>query len=502
MRDKTVDVVVIGSGMGGGTAMYHLASTGASVLVLERGDFLPTEDQNWSPEANFSEQRYKNAENWKTPSGQSFKPGVHYYVGGNTKVFGAALPRFRTEDFQQIEHFDGVSPAWPIIYQDLEPYYTKAEQIYRVHGLRHEDPTDPARTSDFPFPPVSHEPVIEQLADSLQKQGLTPFHIPLGVDLTTDGGCIRCATCDGYPCKVKAKSDAEVCAVIPALRSPNVELWTNAYARTLTLDSRGKQIESVEGSVNGEMFSIKARHVVLACGAVNSAALLLRSSSQRFPEGLANNHDLVGRHYMVHNNSALLAVNPFQKNSTTFQKTLAVNDFYHATSEHNYPLGNLQLLGKLNKGTLSAARPRAPKQMLSWIADHSVEWWVMSEDLPDPDNRIRVTSDGSIQVDWTPNNLKAHKQLLKETRRMMRKAGYPIILSETLGIATNSHQCGTLRMGTNETNSVVDQYGKIHSVSNGYVVDSSVFPSSAACNPALTIAALALRSMEHLSRSW
>ncbi|WP_419922597.1 GMC oxidoreductase [Candidatus Poriferisodalis sp.] len=503
MTTTTVDAAIIGTGMGGGTAALTLAPSGATILMLERGDFLPPEPENWSPEANFADHRYKNAENWWDGSGEMFKPGVHYYVGGNTKVYGAALPRFRAHDFDEIAHFDGVSPAWPLSYDEIEPYYTRAEAIYKVHATQGEDPTDPPRSGEFPFPPVPHEPVVAQLADMLRTQGLSPFHLPLGLDLRNGGACIRCGTCDGYPCKVRAKSDAETCAVLPALEFDNVQLWPRARVDRLETNSTGTTVIGVHGSRDGQPFEVRPRHVLVACGSANSAALLLRSASPSQSQGLGNGFDQVGRYYMAHNNSVLLALRPFRRNTTTFQKTMAVNDFYcPRNSVSTYPLGNLQLIGKVHQGTLKGARPRLSQSIRTFVVERSIEWWVMSEDLPLANNRVSLSNDGSIVIHWTPTNMKAHRQLLSTAKRMMRRAGYPLVFSETMGIETNSHQCGTLRMGTEANRSVVDPMGRVHGLDNVIAVDSSVFVSSSACNPALTIAALSLRACEHLAASW
>ena len=503
MTTTTVDVAIVGTGMGGGTAALTLAPSGASILMLERGDFLPPEPENWSPEANFADHRYKNAESWRSESGRTFKPGVHYYVGGNTKVYGAALPRFRVHDFDEVEHREGVSPAWPLTYDELEPYYTQAEAILKVHAARDDDPTDPPRTGDFPFRPVAHEPVVSELAAKLRNQGLSPFHIPLGLDLGPTGGCIRCGTCDGYPCKVRAKSDAETCAVRPALEFDNVRLWPGARVDRLETNSAGTTVAVVHGHRHGQPFAVRPRHVVVACGAVNSAALLLRSVSSSHERGLGNGFDQVGRYYMAHNNSVLLALRPFRKNDTTFQKTLAVNDYYcPGNPVSTYPLGNLQLIGKVHQGTLKGARPRLPRPLRQFVAARSIEWWVMSEDLPEANNRVMLAGDGGIVVHWTPTNTEAHRQLLRTARLMMRRAGYPFVFTETMGIETNSHQCGTLRMGTEPDHSVVDPMCRVHGLSNVTVVDSSAFVSSSACNPALTIAALSLRACEHLAATW
>jgi choline dehydrogenase-like flavoprotein len=492
------DIIIIGTGAGGGTLAYALRDSGARVLLIERGDFLPQEPENWSPEAVFDQQRYKPKEVWQDAEGQPFHPGVHYYVGGNTKVYGAALPRLRREDFELIEHEGGISPAWPIGYDDMEPYYARAEQIYLVHGVSGDDPTEPPRSGPFPFPPVPHEPYIAELAERLQAQGLHPFFLPIGIDLREGGRCVRCKTCDGFPCNVLAKGEADVCCVRPALTAGNVELMTRAFARRLLTDETGRRVTAVEVERDGEKFLVRGETIVVACGAANSAALLLRSANSAQPDGLANSSGLVGRNYMVHNNTALMAIHPTRRNPTRFQKTIAVNDFYLRGPDWPYPMGNLQLLGKLQAGMLTANRPLVPRRVLQGATERSVDWWVMSEDLPDPDNRVTLASDGSIRVRWKPNNLLAHTKLVQAARQMLRRAGYPIVLTQRMGIETNSHQCGTLRFGDDPATSALDPFCRTHDIPNLYVVDSSFFPSSTAVNPALTIAAQALRVADHL----
>ena len=488
----TPDIVIIGSGAGGGTLAWALRNSGASVLILERGGYLPQEPENWDAAAVFGRKRYKPKEVWEDGAGRPFVPGVHYFVGGNTKVYGAALPRFRQEDFEAMEHEGGTSPAWPISYEDLEPYYAKAEQLFRVRGAAGEDPTEPPRSTPYVLPPVPHEPEVAALHDAFADQGLKPFSLPMGIDL--GGRCIRCHTCDGFPCKVLAKSDADVCCVRPALESSSVSIMTHTWARRLILAPEGRKIAAVEVEHNGTRSRIRAGQFVVSCGAVNSAALLLRSQ----PGGLANSSGHMGRNYMMHNNSALLAVNVSRRNRTTFQKTLSLNDYYLRGPDWPFPLGNLQIIGKVNGTMLKSARPRVPEILLNRIARHSMDWWVMSEDLPSPDNRVTLSRSGRIRVHWEPNNLVTHRRLLKEAVRIMKRAGYHMTFTETMGIATNSHQCGTLRMGLNPATSVLDPWCKAHDLDNLYVVDASFFPSSAAMNPALTIAAQALRVAHHL----
>jgi len=493
------DLIIVGTGAGGGTLAYALRDSGLRILLIERGDYLPQEEENWNPRIVFDQRRYKPDELWYDPAGKPFHPGVHYFVGGNTKVYGAALPRLRRQDFTAVAHEGGVSPAWPISYDDLEPYYRRAEEIYRVHGQPGEDLTEASRSSAYPFPAVPHEPAIEDLAGRLRAQGLHPFHMPMGIDLRPNGLCIRCNTCDGFPCKLLAKGDADVCCVRIAIQSPTVTLWTKTKALRLLTAAGGRQVTGLEVEKEGQTLTVTAGRYVVACGAVNSTLLLFRSANSAHPNGLANSSGLVGRNYMVHNNTALMAVSPLRINPTVFQKTMAVNDFYFNGPDFAYPMGNIQLLGKLQAGMLTAAQPLVPRPILQAMADRSVDWWVMSEDLPDPENRVTVGTDGKVRVRWQPNNLVAHNKLIAAAKHMMQQAGFPVVLIQRMGIDTNSHQCGTLRFGVDPATSVLDPYGRTHDVENLYVVDSSFFPSSAAMNPALTIAAQALRVADHLA---
>ena len=496
---KHYDFIIIGTGMGGGALAYGLRDSGASVLLLERGGHLPQEPQNWQVEAVFKQNRYKGAEAWIDASnGRGFKPGVHYFVGGNTKVYGAALPRFRVEDFGALEHEGGTSPAWPIRYHDLEPYYNLAEDLFFVHGKAGDDPCEPPRSGDYPYPQVPHEPYIAALIEKLRAQGLHPYCLPMAVDLRDGGRCIRCKTCDGFPCKLQAKGDAEICLVRPAVAGGAVELWTNALARRVLTDASGKRATAVELERAGEPLTVSGDRIIVACGAVNSAVLLLRSTNAMHPNGLANSSGLLGRNYMMHNNTALTAVKPLQTNPTVFQKTMAVNDYYFGDEDFKWPMGNIQALGKLQAGMLSAAKPYLPKPLLRAMANRSMDWWVMSEDLPDRENRVFPGPGGALRVQWKANNRAAHQQLVRRAAEMMRRAGYGFVFTESLGIETNSHQCGTARFGDDPAESVLDPFCRTHDIANLYVMDSSFFPSSTAMNPALTICAQALRVADQL----
>jgi choline dehydrogenase-like flavoprotein len=492
-KSLTADVVIIGSGMGGGTLAWALKDSGFDVLIVERGRFLPREPENSQPDHVFIKKRYVTSAPWyDAKTGDPFQPGAYYWVGGNTKMYGACLPRFRRSDFQETVHHDGVSAAWPFSYDDLEPYYAKAEELYQVHGAIGEDPTEPEHSTPYRYPPLSHEPRIERLAVRLRQQGLHPFHMANGIHLPSMVERRADATADGSPSSTGNKSDAENRAIRPALESPTVRLLVGAYIRRLHTGPDGHTVSAAEAEVAGHTIRIEAKTFVVSGGAVNSAALLLRSINDQHPNGLGNSSGLLGCNYMVHNSTFFLAVNPARRNDTAWQKTLGLNDWYEPGPDTPYPLGNLQMLGKLRAPMVKAARSWAPMWALKMVTDRSLDIYLTTEDLPRPDNRVTVDGD-KIMISWTPNNLTPHQELVKRVSRAVHKAGYPIVLTERMGIATNSHMCGTAVAGTDPSASVLDPNCRSHDLSNLFVVDGSFFPSSAALNPALTIAANALR---------
>jgi choline dehydrogenase-like flavoprotein len=421
------DVIVIGTGAGGGTLAWALAPTGKRILLLERGDYVPREKDNWSTRAVNVEARYNTRDTWLDRDGKPLHPHTNYWVGGNTKFYGAALFRMRERDFGVLRHHGGVSPAWPVGYDEMEPYYTRAERLYQVHGERGVDPTEPWSSAPYPHPAVSHEPRIQKLHDDLAGLGLRPFHVPLGIMLDENdrrtSRCVRCDTCDGHPCLVGAKSDAQVCAVDPALRHPNVTLVTNAYVEKLVTAPSGREVTEVHVVQGAERTVYRGALVVAACGAINSAALLLRSASDAHPRGLANGSDMVGRHYMGHVNSVVMAISK-EPNPTVFQKTLALNDFYFGSDDWDFPMGHISFVGKLDAVTLSAgAPPVVPGFTLDVMARHSLDFWLTSEDLPDPENRVTLDRSGRIVLSYRPNNEEAHKRLTAKLKRLVEHCG-------------------------------------------------------------------------------
>lgn len=509
------DIAIIGSGAGGGTLAYALANSGKRIVILERGGFLPREKQNWDATAVFVDQRYHTTEIWTDKDNKPIRPGTGYNVGGNTKVWGGALMRLREGDFGEVVHFDGVSPAWPLSYADFAPYYTQAEALYGVHGTRGSDPTEPPADAPYTWPAVSHEPRIQEVYDGLTAHGYHPFPLPQAIRLDEANphlsACIKCDTYDGYPCLVEGKYDAQNTCVIPALRDPNVDLVTGAYVARLETDATGRTVTGIVVEQDGETMRYTADIVVVAGGAINSAALLLRSANTQHPHGLANRSDQVGRNYMCHNDSAVLTISS-KPNPSKFTKTIGLNDYYWDAPDFPYPLGHIQSLGKSSPPQLHGEGPAPSPALpivgmtLEYMTSHSVDWWMTTEDLPRADNRVTLNPDGSIRLAYTPNNLEPHKRLGKKLHEAMERIEggtvhlFPHVasLSNKVPITAVAHQCGTCRFGADPDTTVLDLNCKAHDLDNLYVVDSSFFPANSSVNPSLTIIANALRVADHL----
>ncbi len=508
------DVIIIGTGAGGGTLLHRLAPSGKRILVLERGPFLPREKDNWNYHGSF---KYYSSEVMFNKDGGEIRPGFSYFVGGNTKVYGAALFRLREKDFETFRHRDGISPEWPIKYRDWEDYYTQAEELYEVHGKAGEDPTEPWRSKEYPHPPVSHEPRIKEVFEILKTRGMKPYPAPMGVRINEAmqhlSTCIRCDTCDGYPCLVGAKSDADVIAVRPVMQKPNVTVVTEAKVLRLHTSASGREVTGVVADVNGEQTVFKGDVVVVACGAVNSSALLLRSANDKHPRGLGNNSSgLVGRNLMKHVLGSLIGVSTQKANPSKFQKTMAINDFYWGEPGYEYPMGNIQLMGKTVIEGLRGYEDKCAPLTIEEVAKNSIDWWLTTEDLPEAKNQVRVEGDQRIIVDYTENNSEPFDRLTERWKGILKeigcgchivpqanyftpKSGY---FTTKMPMHSLGHQVGTCKFGEDPGTSVLDLNCRAHDVDNLYVVDGSFFVSSGAVNPTLTIIANALRVGGHL----
>lgn len=506
------DIIIIGTGSGGSTMAYKLASSGKKILILERGGFIPKEKENWDAHEVVTAGRYRPNDTWYDQDDKPFKPFIHYNVGGNSKMYGAALFRFRKTDFEKVNHYGGTTPGWPVQYDVYEPYYTQAEKLYSAHGKRGIDPSEPWAGSEYPLPPIPYEPLIRDLNDSMRQIGLKPFPLPMGIrlpqDYTHTEAPVMLENFDGFPDPTDSKADGQVMALRPALKNKNITLLTHAYVERLGTDVSGKRINKVYADVKGEKMTFNADIVIVACGAVNSAALLLRSADDKHPGGLANSSGLVGRNLMLHHNGCLVAFTKDMINDCVFQKSLGLADFYHGTADSEFPLGEIQLMGRNDPDTiLWLAEKIYPGKSYSDLKKMTIDFWLTSEDLPHPDNRVTLKKDGSIQVSYRRTNYTAYERLKEKLKEIFVKignldsrfkdiqwAGYD------LDISGMSHQNGTLRFGTDPQTSVLDLHCKAHDVQNLYVVDASFFPSCGAFNPSLTIAANALRVGDHILR--
>ncbi|MBN9030706.1 MAG: GMC family oxidoreductase [Rhizobiales bacterium] len=494
------DVVIIGSGVGGGTVARQLAGTGARILIVERGDFLPQEPENSDAEAVFVQARYKTREEYQDRNGRRYRPGQYYFVGGHTKFYGTAMFRFRESDFRAVDHEDGVSPAWPVSYADMEPWYGEAERLFGVRGQAGLDPTEPFRSAAYDHAAIAHEPVIADMAEKLRADGLRPFHMPSAVDFGPGGLCRRCGACDAFACRYGAKGDGETRLIRPILKHPDVTLWTKAQVMRLLPGADGR-IEAAEIRREGQMIRVEAPLFVLSAGAINSALILLRSAGETCPDGLANRSGVVGRYLMNHHLTGLMGLMPLRVNDTKFPKTLSVNDFYHGLPGDGAARGNVQMLGNIQGPMIRAAYSWVPRPLANLLGRHSVDWLCMSEDLPNALSRVRLLANDQVEIDYRPGDRPAHDRFVRHVKARLGRI-FPLVLRHDFGIEAPSHQCGTVRMGDDPATSALDGLCRAHDHRNLHVVDASFFPSSAALNPALTVCAQALRVGNHLRTAW
>jgi choline dehydrogenase-like flavoprotein len=491
------DIVIIGSGIGGATVASGLAASGANILILEAGDHIADRPENRDQRAIFQRGHFRPKEMWYEHEGQAFNPGNYYNVGGNSKFYGAVLVRYRREDFLEMKHREGVSPAWPFPYEELEPWYSRAEQLFQVRGALGQDPTEPHHSEPYPFPPVPDEPAISSVRARLKANGMHPYSLPLGVDI--DKWLAKAKTpWDAHPNSFDGKMDAETTALAYALQHTTVKLQKKSRVTRLETSADGSRIETVHYQQNGEAKSVSPKLVILAAGAVQSSVLLLRSANDRFKSGLANSSDQVGRNFMNHNSSAVLAISPFYRNDAIYQKTFGFNDFYLSDGAGGPPLGNVQLLGRISGTILKANMPRVPEWLLSQISAHAIDFYAMSEDIPHPESRIMVDGD-KIVLKWHRTNWDAHLDLVRNLKAVLKRSGFPIVLSRPFDKRTPSHQCGTVKMGNDPASAPLDTFCRSYDHQNLFVVDASCLPTSAAVNPALTVAAQALRVAERIT---
>ena len=494
--DLSADIVIIGSGIGGATSAYVLADTGAKILILERGERLLDTPETRDDRAVFQRGHFRTKETWLDGNRMPFSPGNFYNVGGNSKFYGAIMYRFRAEDFSPQQHMEGSTPGWPFGYEELEPWYSQAEKLFSVRGELGDDPTEPRHSSGYAHPAIPDEPSVAKVRDRLKRHGVHVSSLPIAVDHVA--WLKRAQTgWDAFPDTFTGKFDAETGPLASALKHDNVSIMTGVEVLRLVTDGTGSKVTHAVIRQDGREVEVKAGRFILAAGAVNSAALLLRSAEGKHAKGLANGSDQVGRNFMNHNCTAMVTLDPRLRNRSVHQKTFGFNDFYLKDPQTGYPLGNVQLLGKITGPIFKANMPKVPEFATHLLARYSFDWYVMSEDMPNPESRVMVEGK-SIILDWQRSNMLGHKTLVKRVGDTLRGAGFPIVMSKAFDRRTPSHQCGTAKMGTDAATSVVDPWCRSHDVENLYIMDASVLPTSAAVNPALTIAAVTLRSATRL----
>jgi len=495
--DQHYDVIIIGTGAGGGTLAQRLAPTSKRILLLERGVGMALSEQNRANVDIFKKERYHAPEQWYDVAGEPFSPQTNYAIGGNTKIYRATLMRMREQEFAALPYQEGVAPEWPIQYADLEPYYTAAEQLYQVHGDASGDPTEPFRSADYPFSPSAHEPLMEPIVKAIADQGLHPTPLPRSLTRQSDD----------------PTGDAEVFGVNQALQHDNVTLKTNAKVVSLHTNSTGTEIRGVQAEVNGQDYMFCADLVVLACGAVNSAALLLASANEKHPHGLANASGQVGRNLMKPQMTVLVQRGTI-KNSGVFPPSISLNDYYWGDEYYKFPMGHIENSGGLLQDILFAESPPLlsvlaqilPEASLKGLAARSLGWWMFTAVLPDVNNRVYWTSRRKLRYEFTTNNFEAHDRLVYKLLDILKEAEISVPQLKQSGVYPRGEaalsvvgfQCGTCRMGTDPATSVLDIHCRTHEIENLYVVDSSFFPSCPAVGPALTVMANALRVGDHL----
>jgi len=507
------DVIVIGSGAGGGSLAYTVADSGKRFLLLERGSYLPREPANWDASQVFVDGRYISKDTWYDADGSPFQPQVHYFVGGATKLYGAALYRLGPRDFGELRHVDGASLAWPVSYDDFEPYYTRGRVAVsgprqprrRSHGGSLEEAVSMAGR----VPRAAHSAV----ARGTTKRWLPP--VPRAVWHLARRGrsaeqwmrSLRDVRRVPVPCAREV--DAETIAVRPLLGRPNVRLLVDAEVTSLETDASGRQVTQVVVSRHGDRRSTRSmsswyrparRTAQRSCCAPRTTAI---------PNRLANGSDQVGRDCMYHNSKAVVALTT-ERNDTVFQKTLALKHFYFRADDYEWPIGQIEMVGTSNAVAMKGEEPKltklAPHWSLDEVAHHAVDFWLTTEDLPNPENRVTLDGDGNIRLAYTSNNDAEANRLYHELKKILNHVGMAkhhvldknFYMNMSIAVAGVAHQAGTCRFGNDPKGSVLDPNCKAHELDNLYAIDTSFFPSIGAVKPALTATANEIRVGEHL----
>jgi len=479
---QSYDVVVLGSGLGGATAAHRLVNRGLKVLLVEQGASLASEGDTSDPSRYILEV----VPDRETPLN---------FIGGRTKFYGAALYRFRESDFVERTLESGVSPVWPITYQTLAPYYSAAEQIYKVHGASAGDPTDPRGSEPYPFPPVPYDPLVTKFVNRLERAGATTSAIPRGVDYT-DGRCINCPRCDGYLCLRSAKMDAETAAIRPALATGHLQVSMNTMCEKLVLDDTGVTIRACILLVESQRVEVTARAIVVSGGMIGTTELLIRSKHERHPKGVGNNSGQVGRNLAGHSTGMIFPFVSLNKLPAVQTKSFAINTLYDQTDDWPFPVGVIQLAGQT---PFWQEASRAIRPIAKLVSEHCFSMFYMVEAPPSHGAGLVLDGDKVVGQTAPPHCLETFEHLRKHAVSLLRDAGYPALARKREPYLW--HEVGTTRMGDDPDTSVVDPFGEVHGVKGLFIADAGVLPSAGAVNTGLTIAALALRTADRIADS-
>jgi len=480
------DFVVIGSGAGGGTLAHELAACDARVLLIEAGDWLrPTAPGAGEPLGRYIGDYYPD---------RSVPIEV---VGGQTKFYGAALYRYRESDFAAVEHEAGTTPGWPLDYAELAPFYDRVEAVYKVHGDPGLDRTEPPRGRPLPHSHLPHSPTVARMVARLAEVGAEPAPIPRALLWqNASGPCQLCATCDAHLCRVEAKGDTDIAAVRPALASGRVTLLTRTRALRILTDPSGRQATGVEVERDGERAIVPAGGIVVSAGLEATVALLRRSRTGAWPEGLGNAGGALGRYLAGHSTGMLFPFVSLRKMADEHTKTFAINQFYHGDSTWRWPLGVIQMSGQM---PMWREVGRAIRPIAHILARHALTAFYMTEALPGRDTGFRFDGDRLVGKQDAIHNMRTFRHMRKLATGMFRQAGYPVLARRRPPYLW--HETGGARMGDDPATAVVDRNLAVHGIAGLHVVDASVLPSAGAVNTGLTIMALASRLAMNLAGS-
>lgn len=497
------DAIIIGSGFGGALAAHPLVHAGWRVLMIERGGWLARGPENWHAEAvrDLSAQ-YDCSTPYRVAGDDPGDIGSVHCVGGASVFFGGVALRYREADFVATSAERQVGALWPYPYGELEPYYAAAEHIMGVAGATGSDPTEPARSANFPnrLPPLSR--ISRRLSDAAERIGYHPSRLPLAINyLAQDArkACVHCSTCDCYPCAIGAKNDM-ASAVLPSLLRAGLELVTEIAVTGIRLaGARAREVDGIDLR-QGARVQYAARHVIFAAGALATPHLLLASGcDQRHSSGR-----LIGKFLMRHTNAVVFGVFPDRLDpAREFHKQIMINDCYFGHSSIVEPTGRLGTIQQVHCppiGLVRAGLPRPFAQLGTRMLGRMTGLIVIANDEPQPANATSLSGATNqlgmpaarVHHRYAARDLAARAALVKVAKAVLAEAG--ALLTFALPVRTFSHALGSVRSGASGQLAPVTADGRLRGFQNIWIADASVLPTSAAVNPSLTIAATALRT--------